>query len=419
MAINKRVGFVSDSYFPCIGGRETQIQLMAHALKTTGFETSVLTIPCPQSRLGRWIALLVRSGSIFSIIFNSKKTKIDPLGILVIYTRMPFFYKIILFFSCIKRLTRALPFIGAKLTLFLDRIQKASLANGSRLSAREYLRTVDIIHLHCSDEFGQMIIEEALRIKKPVFLTTYFHPDDPASWKQPVELINRCNGVFALLPSEVGPLRSLGIKVPISVCGLLVSDPPIGMKGDFRARHHLGDAQIVLFVGRLLAYKGVDKLFEAARRVWLYDESVRFVFIGPDLSRGREFSKALLASPDPRILYLGVVDELEKVEAQAACNIFCLPSTYEVFPCAIAEAWRFGKAVIGGPAHGFKELILDNAAGLVTTQNASAIAEAVIKLLKDPLICAEMGANGKQLVERLCNRQNVIGTVLAFFREHS
>ena len=167
----------------------------------------------------------------------------------------------------------------------------------------------------------------------------------------------------------------------------------------FRTRHKLGGKPIVLFVGRIVEYKGVAALLDAASRVWRKIPSAHFVFIGPP-SSDVHLQRRLAEHADKRVRYLGQVSEQEKGDALAACDLFCMPSTAEILPAVYLEAWSYGKAVVGGTAHGLRELIEGNGGGIVVEQNAELIANRLIDLLRDEGQRRQMGERGRCLVEQ-------------------
>ena len=156
------------------------------------------------------------------------------------------------------------------------------------------------------------------------------------------------------------------------------------------------DVPIILFVGRMEAYKGVKAILMAADRVWQITPNAHFVFVGPDTPESLEWFE----NADSRIHYLGKVSDQEKADAIAACTIFCMPSMFEILPAVYLEAWSYGKPVIGGKAQGLPELIEGNRAGFAVEQIPEEISAAITKLLQDPALSQNLGENGKALVNQ-------------------
>jgi glycosyltransferase involved in cell wall biosynthesis len=153
---------------------------------------------------------------------------------------------------------------------------------------------------------------------------------------------------------------------------------------------------LILFVGRRSAYKGIKALLSAAHQVWQTIPNAHFVFVSPDTPESLEWFE----NADSRIPYLGKVSEQEKGDAIAACDIFCMPSLFEILPTVYLEAWSYSKPVIGGKAQGVPQLIEGNNAGFAVEQTPEKIGVAITKLLQYPIQSQNLGDNSKALVNQ-------------------
>jgi glycosyltransferase involved in cell wall biosynthesis len=79
------------------------------------------------------------------------------------------------------------------------------------------------------------------------------------------------------------------------------------------------------------------------------------------------------------------------------CDLFVLPSTREGFGIVFLEAMHHGKACIGARAGGVPEVIRDGATGVLVDPSklATQVPEAILRLLNDPALRKNMGANGR------------------------
>jgi glycosyltransferase involved in cell wall biosynthesis len=78
-----------------------------------------------------------------------------------------------------------------------------------------------------------------------------------------------------------------------------------------------------------------------------------------------------------------------------------LPTFQEALGTSILEASAMERAVISTLVGGVPEVVKEGVTGLlVEADKAEPLAEAIIKLLKDPDLRASMGKEGKKLVER-------------------
>ncbi|MEU2874891.1 glycosyltransferase family 4 protein [Streptomyces sp. NPDC007070] len=223
----------------------------------------------------------------------------------------------------------------------------------------------------------------------------------PQVWQDRAAILDvsrQADAVFVLTEAERRMFRDEGVaESALHVIGQgprLAADP---RPERFRARHGIS-GPMVLFLGRMMRSKGYGLLLEAARSVWRSHSETRFVFAGPPWDD--DCRDVFAAYADPRIVELGMLDEAGKADALAACDVFCLPSTVDVFPLVFVEAWASGKPVVSSTFMGGDEVVRDGVDGLIAAPTAAGVAAAVGALLADPLRAAAMGAAGRARAER-------------------
>lgn len=144
-------------------------------------------------------------------------------------------------------------------------------------------------------------------------------------------------------------------------------------------------APVVLLPARLLWDKGVGEFVDAARSVRRARPEVRFVLAG-GLDPG---NPAAVAEAEVRkwvaeglVEWWGHQHDMVKTFEQS--TIVCLPSYREGMPKALLEAAAIGRALITTDAPGCRDAVGRGAAGLlVPVKDARAIAEAVLRLIRD------------------------------------
>lgn len=88
------------------------------------------------------------------------------------------------------------------------------------------------------------------------------------------------------------------------------------------------------------------------------------------------------------------------VEEYQKTNAFILPSSFESFGMVLIEAMACKKPAIGSNIGGIPYVINNNINGLlVPPKNSQALAEAIIKILKNPKLAKQMGENGYKKVK--------------------
>jgi phosphatidylinositol alpha-1,6-mannosyltransferase len=179
---------------------------------------------------------------------------------------------------------------------------------------------------------------------------------------------------------------------------LLTAKPGPALPANFPA------GRIILTVGRWLAderYKGMDTLITALPRLLMEWPDVQLVAVGEgddqewleQIADGRGVLR--------HVHFLSGLTYPEIAACYQACEIFALPSRGEGFGLVYLEAMACGKPVIGGAHGGAPEVIDDGKTGyLVQHGDAGQLATSLDALLADPALGREMGARGRERVER-------------------
>jgi rhamnosyl/mannosyltransferase len=154
---------------------------------------------------------------------------------------------------------------------------------------------------------------------------------------------------------------------------------------------------IILFVGRLVYYKGVDTLLDALTKC-----QGTLLVAGDGPLQAQLQASAARHGLAGRVHFLGLVDDDHLTDYYRAADIFVLPSRHktEAFGLAQVEAMACGVPVIstdlptGVPwvnQHGVTGLV-------VPAGDANALAAAISRLVADPALREKMGAAGRDRV---------------------
>lgn len=160
----------------------------------------------------------------------------------------------------------------------------------------------------------------------------------------------------------------------------------------------------VLFVGRLNHQKGIDVLLAAMSQ--LADSGaqpnrgadkppeLQFVLAGDGPERPM-VEKYMAQGSGMNCRLLGFVADVR--EALNAANIFVLPSRWEGWPLALAEAMAAGLPCVGTNVPGIRDIIVGGKTGLlVPSQDPAALAAAIHDLATDAALRDTLAAAGRQ-----------------------
>jgi glycosyltransferase involved in cell wall biosynthesis len=158
--------------------------------------------------------------------------------------------------------------------------------------------------------------------------------------------------------------------------------------------------------GRLCEQKGHFTLVEAAPAILARHPHARIEIVGAGPLRGELQSRARGLGVAERVLFRGSVPHDEIPGVIAGWDLFVMPSQWEGFGIAAAEAMAMEKAVVASAVEGLTELVLAGTTGvLVPPGRPEALAEAIARLLDDGDLRARMGRAARERVRDLFSIQ--------------
>ena len=170
-------------------------------------------------------------------------------------------------------------------------------------------------------------------------------------------------------------------------------EPPVGKK--------------VLFISvldRFHGFKGLDRLLMAMVDVVKEMPEAKLVVGGGGELLDRYENMASSIGLEDRVEFLGRVPEDEIVELYNSCALFVLPSisaSQETFGMVLLEAMACSRPVVSTEIVGVAEMVKRYGAGLIVESGDEvALAEAIIKLLKNEALRLRMGYVGREIAER-------------------
>ncbi|HEX8682454.1 MAG TPA: glycosyltransferase family 4 protein [Ardenticatenaceae bacterium] len=229
--------------------------------------------------------------------------------------------------------------------------------------------------------------------------------DDPLSrfytMRHQNALVRASSAIVAQTPAEKSYYAARGVpEERIHVVGPGV-DAEAVLGGDgprFRERHVIS-GPIVLSLSSTSYDKGTVHTVEAVRALWRAGRQVELVLAGAVLEPFRRYLGTLPAEERQRIHLLGTIEEQEKRDLLAACDMLVMPSRTDSFGIVYLEAWLYRKPVVGARTWGVMDVIEDGQDGLlVPFADVEALSGAIAHLLDNPDEAAAMGARGEAKV---------------------
>ncbi len=166
-----------------------------------------------------------------------------------------------------------------------------------------------------------------------------------------------------------------------------------------------GDECMILFLGRLVAIKGVDKLIMSIPHIMQKIPKVKLVIVG--VGDQQEYltnlTRTMRLESYVRFCF-DFIPEEERIAHYAACDVAVFPSYYEPFGIVALEAMSMEKPVVVGAAgvSGMREIVVccgeEQCGYHIDPNNPTDIAWGVVSALENPERRRWLGKNGRKRV---------------------
>ena len=187
-------------------------------------------------------------------------------------------------------------------------------------------------------------------------------------------------------------------------------------RADVRKELHLPDEQkLVLTVGRLYQAKDYPTLFRAAAEIVPHRPDVTFLCAGHGAEQDALAQLHRQMGLGDRLHLLGLRRDVPRL--MSAADVFCLPSQWEGFPNALAEAMASGLPAISTAFKGAREIVRDGQTGLVVpVGDHRAVASAIMRLLSDDALRSSLALAGRQWVREHLSWPRLLGEMDSLYR---
>jgi len=176
------------------------------------------------------------------------------------------------------------------------------------------------------------------------------------------------------------------------------------------------DATVALFIGRLVADKGISELVKAFAQNYQRCPNFFLMIVGPDedgtlgkIFQGIEFCL-------DRVRLVGFTKRPEKYFS--AADFLCLPSYREGFPVSILEAASIGIPAIGTNIYGIVDAIQDGVTGILCEPgDTSKLSEAMLILYINPTFRKSLGSSARVRVIDQYQESKVVLRYIDYFEQ--
>jgi glycosyltransferase involved in cell wall biosynthesis len=190
-----------------------------------------------------------------------------------------------------------------------------------------------------------------------------------------------------------------------------------------RAQKPLNSVKEILFVGRLIARKGVDVLLRALPLIES-EGPVHLHVVGHGDMAERWQALARELAVERSVTFHGAISKVALEQRYASADVFVLPAIVdergdtEGLGAVLVEALSFMTPVVASDVGGIADVIRDGETGLlVPEKNPAALAAAISRLLRDRELADRLARQGLAHAQESFDWRGIAAQVMAIYRE--
>jgi len=165
----------------------------------------------------------------------------------------------------------------------------------------------------------------------------------------------------------------------------------------FRARAGIGAARpLVTYIGRVAHEKNIGFLAQMFVRVLGSVPEALLVIAGEGPARAPLRAQVAALGLSGRVHFAGYLDrDTELLDCYAAADVFVFASRTETQGLVLLEAMAQGTPVVSTAELGTRSILVAGSGALVVPEEQAAFAAAVVRVLQDAELRAELGTRGR------------------------
>jgi teichuronic acid biosynthesis glycosyltransferase TuaC len=262
----------------------------------------------------------------------------------------------------------------------------------------------DLIHAHSimPDGFAAVLLGQEFRV--PVVCTVHggdandYPFRNRATHAATTWALKRFSQVIAVSTKLKQQLRDLSDIEKVEVAHNGADAAVFRIVPKLEARQRLGipaGERVVVFVGYLVAEKGIRYLLEALSQINL--QNLKLYLIGDGYLRSKLEENARHFGVSQRCVFIGQCEHSEVPFWLSACDCFTLPSVSEGLPTILPEAMFCGAPIVATSVGGIPEIVHDGETGiLVRACDSRALASAIRALLINRTLANDLARSAER-----------------------
>jgi glycosyltransferase involved in cell wall biosynthesis len=239
-------------------------------------------------------------------------------------------------------------------------------------------------------------------------------------------LFRRADAYVAITTSVAGEMNDARLdpatvhRIPNAVDTRRFGPVTAERKGELRRQLGLpASAQVVVYTGRLVTYKGVARLVTLWPRVVASHPDALLLLVGAGGLDMHACEDALRHSVQEQglernVVFTGSVQNVH--EYLQAADLFAFPTENDAFPSSVIEAMTTALPVVATPVGAIPEILQDGTNGLLVPPGDSTALEAAIRrLLTDGALARRLGQAAWQTVQDRYSAERITQRYVALF----
>lgn len=283
------------------------------------------------------------------------------------------------------------------------------------------IKEFDLIHLHYPFFFGGEFIYLLKKLKNEKYILSYHNNVTlPGLTGKMVDIHAKLVSKRIIENAERIIVPTLdffdsSVKDFLDINGKNVTEIPNGVdisayKGlgeEIRAKYHLENFRIILFVGALDKahyYKGLEYLMKSFKDLVNDYDDLKLMIVGDGDLKGYYINLAKTYKIEKSVIFVGKISLFEELtKFYETSDIIVYPTvseTIESFGMVLIEAMAAKKPVIASNVPGVRAVLDNNLNGFLTEpKNIEEISSKIRLLLENEDLSVKMGHNGRKKVE--------------------
>lgn len=191
---------------------------------------------------------------------------------------------------------------------------------------------------------------------------------------------------------------------------------------DLKREYNLKNNRIILFVGRLVKYKGIEYLLKAMKTIIPAFKNICLLIVGDGPLRNKLEYLSNKMNLKSNIVFTGNVSNRILRNIYRIADLFVLPSisNSEGFGIVLIEAMAHAKPVVASNVGGIPHIVKNGFNGLlVAPRNYIELGNKIIDLLSDDIYSQKLGQRGQEYITKNYSWQQTVRQIIEIYRNIS